>query len=381
MRILILGGDGYLGWPLALYLSTKGHEVAIFDNLVRRQITLRYDLNSLLPIASLPQRVGTWETLSGARLPLFFGDVRRYDDLVESLTLFDPQVIIHAAHIGSAPLSMLNREQAIAMQVATIEGSMTLLYALKALLPQCHLIRLASSGEDCLDGSVEQPASFAEVSQHTVSQNLHLAARLWHLRVTEVQIGIVYGVSTPETRMDPRLAIRYDYDQIFGTVLHRFCAQAVCNHPLSVYGDGEQVRRFLALSDLLVALDSLVRHPPSEVGVGALRLPSEACSINELAERVQTQARLMGFAPEIQHLPSPRVEARVSAQLAQRHNQQEVVPSRLMQEDIARLLQQASSHRSRINYETFAPTVQWRVTSNEVFGHHAKGDMCLERRW
>ncbi|MGH9074890.1 MAG: NAD-dependent epimerase/dehydratase family protein, partial [Acidimicrobiales bacterium] len=256
MKILVLGGDGYLGWPTALHLSRAGHDVGVVDNLVRRHYDLEMGVDSLVPIARLQQRVQVWEEVAGRTLAAYVGDLT--DPAFVSATLgdFRPEAIVHFAEQRSAPYSMIDRAHAVYTQVNNVSGTLNLIYAIAEMDPSIHLVKLGSMGEygtpniDIEEGFIEinhrgrtdvlpypkQPGSFYHLSKVHDSHNIAFACRTFGLRSTDLNQGIVYGSQTPETALHPDLATRFDYDGVFGTVLNRFVIQAVVRHPLTVYG-------------------------------------------------------------------------------------------------------------------------------------------------
>ncbi len=267
MRILILGGDGYLGWPQSLYLSNLGHDVAIYDNFMHRHFDLEQGFQSLIPIYRLHDRISAWKDVSGRNIQLYSGDTMNYESLATVFQVFQPEAIVHFAEQRSAPYSMIDRKHAVFTQTNNVIGTLNVLYAMKEFVPNSHLVKLGTMGEygtpniDIEEGFIEihhkgrsdmlpfpkQPGSFYHLSKVHDSHNILFCCKIWGLRATDLNQGIVYGVETDETTLNPRLATRFDYDQIFGTALNRFCAQAVAGYPLTIYGDGQQIRGYINL--------------------------------------------------------------------------------------------------------------------------------------
>src|SRR5271170_2337512 len=282
MRILVLGGDGYLGWPTALHLSRAGYEVGVADNFARRGYDLEMGVDSLVPIASLHRRVERWEEVSGNRMDIFIGDLTEEAFVNDMVGRFRPDTIVHFAEQRSAPYSMVDRKHAVYTQVNNVVGTLNLLYAIADVDPSIHLVKLGTMGEygtpniDIEEGFIEithrgrtdvlpypkQPGSFYHLSKVHDSHNIMFACRVWGLRSTDLNQGIVYGQETPETDLHPVLATRFDYDGVFGTVLNRFCVQAVMGHPLSVYGAGGQTRGMLNIRDTLACVTLALVNPP-----------------------------------------------------------------------------------------------------------------------
>ena len=249
MRIIVAGGDGFCGWPTALYLSKQGHEVTIVDSLIRRKIDNELRSNSVTPIATLEERVNKWKQLTGKEIKLFIGDLNHYDFLLQVFKQVQPDVFVHFAEQRSAPYSMIDREHAVYTQTNNVVGNLNVLYAIKECAPECHLIKLGTMGEygtpnidiehngrkDTLPYP-KQAGSFYHLSKVHDSHNIMFACKAWGIRATDLNQGVVYGLGTEETDMDPKLVNRLDYDGVFGTALNRFIIQAAIGHDLTVYG-------------------------------------------------------------------------------------------------------------------------------------------------
>jgi UDP-sulfoquinovose synthase len=328
MRILILGGDGYLGWPTALRFSARGHEVTVVDNFSRRRWHEEAGTGSLTPIADLAARVAAWKEISGKEIRSFVGAIEDGDFLDEVVAETRPEAVVHYGQQASAPYSMASREKAVETQHANVIGNLNLLFALRDHVPDCHLVKLGTMGEygqpdiDIEEGYIEiehkgrrdtlpfpkLPASLYHCSKVHDSTNIHFACRVWGLRATDLNQGVVYGIDTAETEGDERLITRFDYDEIFGTVLNRFCLQAVIGHPLTVYGAGHQTRGFLNIRDTIACVELAVANPAERGDFRVFNQFTEQFSVLELAELVRQAGEHLGYAVEIQHYENPRVE-------------------------------------------------------------------------
>jgi UDP-sulfoquinovose synthase len=388
MRILILGGDGYLGWPQALYLSQKGYEVAVFDNLARRQFDLKHGFDSLLPIQTPHRRVERWAELTGRRITHYHGDITDFDSLARVFQEFQPEAVVHYAEQRAAPYSMIDREHAVFTQYNNVIGTLNILYAIKDFTPNAHLVKLGTMGEygtpniDIEEGFIEiehkgrkdilpfpkQPGSFYHLSKVHDSHNIQFCCRIWGLRSTDLNQGVVYGADTYETVLDPELATRFDYDQIYGTALNRFCIEAAIGHPLTVYGSGDQTRGYINIKDTVRCIELAIESEPAAGEFRVFNQITEWFSVNDLAEKVQRVGKQMGLFVEDSHMANPRVEN-------EKHYYNVVhtklldlglKPHLLDDKEIEHMISLALQYRDRVNPRFILPSVNWRKTGNEV---------------
>jgi UDP-sulfoquinovose synthase len=328
MRILILGGDGYLGWPTAMRFSAKGHEVAVLDDFSRRRWHEQAGTDSLTPISTLEQRIAAWREVSGKTIESYVGDVAENSLLADVLREFSPETIIHYGEQPSAPWSMANVENCVVTQQRNVVGTLKLLWAMHDHCPDAHLVKLGTMGEygtpniDIEEGYIEiehkgrrdtlpfpkLPGSFYHLSKVHDSHNIQFACRIWGLRATDLNQGVVYGIETPETKLDERLLTRFDYDQYFGTALNRFCVQAMIGHPLSVYGKGGQTRGILNIVDTLQCVELTVDNPADSGEMRVYNQFTESFSVGELAEKVRHAAGELGVDVTVDNVANPRVE-------------------------------------------------------------------------
>jgi UDP-sulfoquinovose synthase len=388
MRILILGGDGYLGWPQALYLSSKGDDVTIFDNLARRHFDLERGFNSLVPIQTLHERVAAWREVSGRQIQIYVGDTLDYEALSAAFRDVQPDAVVHFAEQRSAPYSMIDRKHAVYTQTNNVIGTLNVLYAMKEFAPDCHLVKLGTMGEygtpniDIEEGFIEiqhkgrsdilpfpkQPNSIYHLSKVHDSHNIMFCCKVWNLRATDLNQGVVYGVETDETRQDPRLATRFDYDQIYGTALNRFCAQVAVGYPLSIYGTGQQIRGYINLMDTIRCIELAIASPPGEGEYRVFNQITEQFSLTELAEMVARQSERFGLEARIKHLPNPRVEAEQHYYNATHTRLIELglEPHLLNGAVLESLIDLAIRYREQIDGNLIMPTVNWRSTKNAL---------------
>jgi UDP-sulfoquinovose synthase len=329
MRILVIGGDGYLGWPTAMYLADRGHEIAVVDNFQRRLWDHEIGASSLIPILPLQDRIRVWSELGKPPIAAHVGDITDWDFVDRLFKRLDPEAIIHYGEHRSAPFSMLSRRHAVMTQVNNVVGTMNLLFAMRDLAPESHLVKLGTMGEygtpniDIEEGFLEvthkgrtdvlpypkQAASFYHLSKVHDSNNIMFVCRAWGLRSTDLNQGVVYGVHTDETALHPGLATRFDYDDVWGTVLNRYCVQAAINHPLTVYGKGGQTRGFLDIRDTLRCVELATVHPADAGEYRVFNQFTEQFTVAELAVKVAEAARKLNWDPIIENVTNPRTEA------------------------------------------------------------------------
>jgi UDP-sulfoquinovose synthase len=389
VRILVLGGDGYLGWPTALHLSWRGHDVGVVDNFARRGYDLEMGFDSLVPIAPLPRRIRRWREVSGASIEAFVGDLTDPAFCSSVLERFEPEAVVHFAEQRSAPYSMIDRAHAVYTQVNNVVGNLNLLYAIAEHDPSIHLVKLGTMGEygtpniDIEEGFIEithkgrtdllpfpkQPGSFYHLSKVHDSHNIAFACRIWGLRATDLNQGVVYGQETDETGLDPELATRFDYDGVFGTVLNRFCVQAVSGHPLTVYGRGGQTRGMLDIRDTLACIELALLHPAAEGEYRVFNQFTESFSVLEMAQLV---AEVYPGTCTIEHVAdNPRVEKEEHYYNAAHSKLLDLglVPHLLEEPTIKGLLSVAERYRDRVEPHAISPTVQWRRTTSALPSH------------
>ncbi len=329
MRILILGGDGYLGWPTAMHLSARGHEVAVADNYLRRNLCREEDVEALFPVPNLHARARTWEKASGCRVSVFIGDLARWEFTEKLFETFTPDAVVHYAEQPAAPYSMLRREAAALTLNNNLSVTANVIFAVKQFCPDAHIVKLGTMGEygtpniDIEEGWIEiehkgrrqkflyprQASSLYHTTKIMDTDLLWFYVRMWNLRVTDLMQGPVYGLFTEETGDDPQLLPFFNYDEIFGTVLNRFIVQAVAGHPLTVYGQGGQTRGYLNIKDTLNCVRLSIENPAASGELRIFNQFTETFSVNQLAELVQAAGRARGLDVQVRRIENPRKEA------------------------------------------------------------------------
>jgi UDP-sulfoquinovose synthase len=379
MRTLVLGGDGYLGWPTAMHLSAAGHEVALVDSFVRRGYDSELGVGSLVPIEALDTRVRVWQEMSGRQLGVYVGDLNDADFTYETIRDFAPDAIVHFAEQRAAPYSMIDRAHAVYTQANNVVGTLNLLFAIAEIDPEIALVKLGTMGEygtpniDIEEGWLDithngrrdrvlypkRAGSFYHLSKVHDSNNIEFCCRSWGLRATDLNQGIVYGLETDQTVLDPRLSTRYDYDHVFGTVLNRFVIQAVLGHPLTVYGSGGQTRGFIDIRDTVECIRLAVEHPADRGEFRVFNQMTESHSIGDLAKTV---AEAFPGDVQVEHLENPRVEADEHYYNVVHSELEELglKPHLLSATLIESLFEIVSRHGHRVDLEAMRPSVPWR---------------------
>ncbi len=381
VRILVLGGDGYLGWPTAMHLSAAGHDVAVVDNFLRRAMADELGASSLTPIQSLQERVRAWREVSGRTLSFFVGDLTDAQFVEEVFGAFLPEAIVHYGEQPSAPYSMIDRRHAVATHRNNVEGTLNVLFAMRDIVPNAHLVKLGTMGEygtpniDIEEGFIEishhgrsdtlpypkLPGSMYHLTKVHDSHNIQFACRTWGLRATDLNQGVVYGIRTDETDIAERLCTRFDYDEVLGTALNRFCVQAVIGYPLTVYGKGGQTRGFLNIIDTIQCVRLALEHPATEGEYRVFNQFTEQFSVNDLADRVQRVAATLGINVTVDSLVDPRVEAEEHYYNAAHTRLLELGlrPNLLTDEVVAHMLETVQRYKDRILVAPIAPKTKW----------------------
>ena len=401
MKIAVLGGDGFCGWATALYLSRKGHSVAIVDNFSRRQWDYELGAQSLTPIRPLAERLTVWQELTGNTIESYVGDVTDYEFLSSMVTTFEPDAIVHFAEQRSAPYSMIDRKHAVFTQTNNVVGTLNLLYAIREFVPDCHLVKLGTMGEygtpniDIEEGYItiehngrkdvlpfpKQAGSFYHLSKVHDSHNIAFTCRAWGIRATDLNQGVVYGTVSDEVAMDEALVNRFDYDEVFGTVLNRFCAQAALGYPLTVYGKGGQTRGFLDIRDTVRCIEIACLNPAKPGEFRVFNQFTEQFNVLELAQMVKVSGKELGLKVEIEHLPDPRVEAETHYYNAKHSSliKLGLQPHLLSNSLLDSLINIAMRYRDRIDPSQFLPTVNWRNARNDRHAQTAQPQTVLDK--
>jgi UDP-sulfoquinovose synthase len=385
-RIIVLGGDGFCGWPTALHLSAAGYDVTVVDNFSRRTIDKELGCESLTPITTMDNRVKRWRQLTGNKL--FFKRVdiaRNYHGLHDVLKKLEPDAVVHFAEQRAAPYSMKNAAHKLYTVRNNIMATHNLLCALVDLKLDAHVVHLGSTGVYGYSGDEEFkiPEGYVDAElingEHTVHKQImyppdpgsvyHMTkvmdAQLFYfynkndrLRITDLHQGVVWGTETEDTALHPELANRYDYDGDYGTVLNRFIMQGATGHPLTVYGTGEQVRAFIHIQNTVQCIRMAIEAPkPSEARVEVFNQTTEQLRLIDLAQRV---AHITGA--EIRFYDNPRVEAPSNELLLDNAQFMDLglEPITLNDNQILKALEVVYRHKDRVDFKHIICTSTWR---------------------
>jgi UDP-sulfoquinovose synthase len=365
-----------------MHLSAAGHDVSVVDNFTRRNNHVERGTSSLTPIETLPVRVEAWREVTGKEVTAHVADITDYAALKSIFEQTRPEGIVHYGEIPSAPYSMIDRDHAAYVQQNNVIGTLNVLWAMREVVPDAHLVKLGTMGEygtpniDIEEGYIEiehkgrrdtmlfpkQPGSFYHLTKVHDSNNIHFACRMWGLRATDLNQGVVYGMHTDETQLDDRLLTRFDYDELFGTALNRFTVQAVLGYPLTVYGEGHQIRGFLDIRDTMQCIALALGSPAQPGEMRVYNQFTETFSVLQLAEVVKEAAGHLGYEVEIDHLENPRIEAAehyfnpVHTKLLDLGLKPHLLSETLVESMVAGVV----DYRDRIDIGSIAPKTKWR---------------------
>ena len=383
MRILILGGDGYLGWPTSMRFARLGHEVHAVDNYLRRHAHAEAGTDSLTPVAaSLPERASAFREVTGLEIGVSEGDLLDWDVVERIFRDFRPEAIVHYGEMPSAPYSMIDREHAVFTQTNNVINTLNVLYAMAEFAPDAHLVKLGTMGEygtpdiDIEEGFIEihhkgrsdilpfpkLPGSMYHLTKVHDSNNIHFACRIWGLRSTDLNQGVVYGIETEDTTLDERLNTRFDYDEVFGTALNRFCLQAVIGYPLTVYGTGGQTRGYLNIVDTIRCVELAILNPPEAGEYRVFNQFTEQFSVLDLARLVQSAGKQVGIDVRVDHLDNPRVEKEEHYYKATHTKLLDLglEPHLLSETLIESMFATIERYKARVVFDHILPVTRWR---------------------
>jgi UDP-sulfoquinovose synthase len=381
MRVIILGGDGYLGWPTAMDMASRGHEVWAVDNYLRRNIAQETRSEALLPTPNLHERADLFHATTGHRVNVVIGDCTDFRMMSGLFEKVKPDAVIHYAEQPSAPYSMMGFDQARRTLDNNLQATFNTVWAVLEHAPDCHIVKLGTMGEygtpniDIEEGWIDiehkgrkdrflfprAAGSLYHTTKVLDTDLLWFYVRTYGIRVTDLMQGPVYGIHTDETLADDRLMPNFHYDDIFGTVLNRFLVQAVAGVPLTVYGKGGQTRGYLNLRDTLQCVNLAMDNPVDKGELRILNQFTERFSVSELADKVARVGNDNGLSVEIKNIANPRKE-REEHYYNPAHSgltDLGLKPHPLTDDVVADMLDTVKRHANRIDTDKVLPRVRW----------------------
>jgi len=366
-----------------MYFSARGHEVHAMDNYLRRRAHQEAGTDTLTPIGeNLPGRAEAWRQVTGYRIGVTEGDLTDWPIVEKLFADVEPEAIIHYGEMPSAPYSFISREHAVYTQYNNVIGTLNVLWAMRDYLPDAHMVKLGTMGEygtpniDIEEGFIQirhngredrlpfpkMPGSWYHASKVHDSTNIQLACRIWGLRATDLNQGVVYGIETEESTLDQRLATRFDYDEVFGTALNRFCLQAVIGHPLTAYGKGGQTRGYLNIVDTMQCVELATLNPAGPGEYRVFNQFTEQFAVNELADLVQRAGAEYGLDVKVDHLDNPRVEAEEHYYNAKHSALLDLglKPHYLSETLVESMFAKIEEHKDRVITKAIMPKTLWR---------------------
>jgi UDP-sulfoquinovose synthase len=382
LKVMIMGMDGYLGWTLAMYMTGRGHEVCGVDNFSRRRNVKEIGSWSATPIKKMEERLEAYKKVTGKELEFYEGDLVHYDftDLVVKKE--KPDTIVHLGEIPCAPYSMIDVEHCNYTMINNIIGTNNILFAMHKHAPECHLLKLGTMGEygtpniDIPEGYFEieyrgrkdrlpfpkQAGSWYHQTKVHDTHNIMFACKIWGLRSTDIMQGVVHGIVTDDMVNDDLLT-RFDFDEVWGTALNRFCSQAVIGHELTPYGKGGQTRGYIALRDSMQCLTIATENPPDEGEYRTFNQFDECYSVNELAEHVVDVAGEFGIEAKIWNIENPRLEAEEHYYNPDRENLPRLgfKPTNTLDDELRITIPKLIQYKERIEAkrDRILPTIYW----------------------
>jgi UDP-sulfoquinovose synthase len=381
MRILVLGGDGYLGWPTAMHLSAYGHQIAVVDNYLRRRLCRDEKVDFLYAVPDLNERAALWQSVSGHEIAVHIGDLNEWEFIAQVFEKYEPEAIVHYAEQPAAPYSMLNRKAATLTLHNNLSVTANVIFAVREFCPDAHIVKLGTMGEygtpniDIEEGWLDvehngrqhtflyprKAGSLYHTTKIMDTDLLWFYVRTWGLRVTDLMQGPVYGIFNAESAPDERLLPFFNYDEIFGTVLNRFVVQAVAGYPLTVYGQGGQTRGYLNIKDTLNCVRLAVENPAETGELRIFNQFTETFSVNDLADKVRKAGKQLALTVKIEHIENPRIEDE-----AHYYNPKHtglidlgLTPHYLSEEVLLEMMEFVMRHKGSIQKDQILRNVKW----------------------
>jgi UDP-sulfoquinovose synthase len=394
-HVLILGGDGYLGWPTAMHFSARGYKVTVVDNYFRRHICDKLNIGMLYPIPTLVERVKIWHEKTGYEIKviiadltdpelmrsLFTGKNLNYQWSIDGKFSGPPETVVHYAEQPSAPYSLMNYKTANFTLSNNLIITNNLIFAVKDLSRNTHIIKLGTMGEygtpniDIEEGWIDirhkgredrflfprQAGSIYHTSKIMGTDLMWFGCRMWDLKVTDLMQGPVYGVETEESKIDSRLKTLFNYDELFGTIINRFIAQTVIDYPLTVYGKGGQTRGYLNIKDTLQCVHMAEKNPAKLGELNIYNQIMETFTVNQLAELTQQAGQELGYDVKIKNMENPRIELEEHYYNPNYQGMLElgVKPHFLTKDSMKEMLEVAIKYKDQIKEDVIFRGVKW----------------------
>jgi len=394
MNILILGGDGYLGWPTAMYFSQRGHDVTVVDNYFRRNACTELDTGMLYAVPTLLQRANIWHEKTGKEIKVVISDLSNPESMRKLFTgeakyawaINDkfsgtPETVIHYAEQPSAPYSLMDYQKANMTLVNNLQVTNNLMWAVRDFSSDTHIIKLGTMGEygtpniDIEEGWLDiehkgrtgkflfprQAGSLYHTTKIMDTDLLWFGVRMWDLKVTDLMQGPVYGIETEESLIDDRLNTIFNYDEVFGTIVNRFVTQAVVGYPLTVYGAGGQTRGYLNIKDTLQCVSASAEHSAEKGELRIFNQIMETFSVNQLADLTKKVGDQRGLNVEIKSISNPRKEAEEHYYNPTYQGLQDigVTPNYLTEKVMNSLFDVVERHKGNIRKDVIFKGIKW----------------------
>lgn len=377
-----MGMDGYLGWTLAMHLSSRGHEVSGVDNFSRRRNVREIGSWSATPIKPMEQRLKIYKSTTSKDIKFYEGDLTHYDFTELVIKNEKPDTIVHLGEIPSAPYSMIDVKHCNYTMMNNIIGTNNILFAMQKYAPECHLLKLGTMGEygtpniDIPEGFFEieyrgrkdrlpfpkQAGSWYHQTKVHDTHNIMFACKIWGLRGTDIMQGVVHGIVTDDIVKDSLLT-RFDFDECWGTALNRFCAQAIIGHELTPYGKGGQTRGYIALRDSMQCLTIATENPPDRGEYRVFNQFDETYCVNDLAEHVVKAAGELGIDAKIWNIDNPRLEAEEHYYNPDHDSLKRLgfKPTHTLDQELKITISKLMEHKKRIEAKKnfIMPTIYW----------------------
>ncbi|HED35970.1 MAG TPA: NAD-dependent epimerase/dehydratase family protein [Gammaproteobacteria bacterium] len=393
-HILILGGDGYLGWPTAMYFSARGYSVTVVDNYMRRNACTELDTGMLYPVPTLIERAKIWYENTGKEIKVVIGDLAE-PEFMRSLFTGNfsyqwsenkkftglPETVIHYAEQPSAPYSVYNYKYADITLINNLRVTNNLIWAVRDYSPDSHIIKLGTMGVygtpniDIEEGWLEvehkgrkdkflfprQASSLYHTTKIMDTDLEWFGVRMWDLKVTDLMQGPVYGIETDESNIDERLKTIFNYDEIFGTIVNRFIVQSIIGYPLTVYGKGGQTRGYLNIKDTLQCVEMAEKTSAEKGELRIFNQIMETFTANELAELTQKVGAELGYEVKVEHIDNPRKEAEEHYYNPTYQGLQEigVIPHYLNEQVMEKMFKVVEKYKSNIRKDVIFKGVKW----------------------